>query len=212
VDGALDAGPDRKVEIKRGEDREQSVELQRRMAFLDLRNHGLTKTDALCELGLTQLKRLALALDQIAKSLRIPDQGLHWALPRLFEKSYNKKLFENQDKFYLSKKSNKSILSVFPDIPRQKRPGRALPNRPAPRYVVPMSRKNAQNSVERRARRLATRLGLHFMTCQKPDKQVQAHGGYMLRDGKTMQIVFGDKDYLFSADLDEIEAFLDQRA
>jgi hypothetical protein len=38
---------------------------------------------------------------------------------------------------------------------------------------------------------------------------VLAHGGYMLRDGKTMKIVLGDKDYLFSADIDEIEAFLD---
>lgn len=72
-----------------------------------------------------------------------------------------------------------------------------------------MSRKGSINSVERRARRLATRLGLHLMTCQKPDKLVQAHGGYMLRDGKTMTIVYGDKDYLFSADLEEVEAFLD---
>jgi hypothetical protein len=72
-----------------------------------------------------------------------------------------------------------------------------------------MSRKAATPSRERRVKRICARLGLHFMTAQKPDKQVLAHGGYMLRDGKTMKIVLGDKDYLFSADIDEIEAFLD---
>ena len=75
-----------------------------------------------------------------------------------------------------------------------------------------MSRRDALNSVERRVRRLATRLGLHLMTCQKPDKRVLAHGGYMLRDGKTMKIVFGDKEYLFSADLDEVEVFMLEQA
>jgi hypothetical protein len=72
-----------------------------------------------------------------------------------------------------------------------------------------MSRKEATNSRERRAKRLAIRYNLHVMTCQKPDKRVLAHGGYMLRDGETMKIVFGDKDYPFSASLDEIEAWLD---
>jgi hypothetical protein len=75
-----------------------------------------------------------------------------------------------------------------------------------------MSRKTATPSRERRARRLATRLGLHLMTAQKPDKLVQAHGGYMLRDGATMKIVFGDAEYLFSADIDEVESYLDARA
>ena len=72
-----------------------------------------------------------------------------------------------------------------------------------------MSGKNSRVSVERRVRRLCTRLGLHLMIAQKPDKQVRAHGGYMLRDGATMTIVFGDKGYPFSATLDEVEAYLD---
>jgi hypothetical protein len=72
-----------------------------------------------------------------------------------------------------------------------------------------MSRKEAITSRERRAKRLAIRYNLHIMTCQKPDKRVLAHGGYMLRDGDTMKIVFGEKDYPFSASLDEIEAWLD---
>jgi hypothetical protein len=72
-----------------------------------------------------------------------------------------------------------------------------------------MSQKNAQNSRERRAKRLAIRYNLHLMTCQKPDKRVLAHGGYMLRDGATMKIVFGHAEYLFSASLDDVEAWLE---
>ncbi len=72
-----------------------------------------------------------------------------------------------------------------------------------------MSYKNSDPSRERRVRRLCTRLGLHFMISQKPDKLILAHGGYMLRDGKTLAIVFGNKDYNYSADLDEVEAFLE---
>jgi hypothetical protein len=72
------------------------------------------------------------------------------------------------------------------------------------------SRKDAIPSIERRVKRLCARYGLHLMKAQKPDKRVLAHGGYMLRDGDTMKILFGDKDYLFSASLDEIEAWLDE--
>lgn len=72
-----------------------------------------------------------------------------------------------------------------------------------------MSQRNSLPSRERRARRIATRFGLHLMKAQKPDKRVLAHGGYMLRDGETMKIVFGDAEYLFSASLDEVEDWLD---
>jgi hypothetical protein len=72
-----------------------------------------------------------------------------------------------------------------------------------------MSRKESTPARERRAKRLAIRYNLHIMTCQKPDKRVLAHGGYMLRDGETMKIVFGDAEYLFSASLDEIEDWLE---
>lgn len=73
-----------------------------------------------------------------------------------------------------------------------------------------MSYKNSTNSRERRAKRLAIRFGLHLMTCQKPDKRVLAHGGYMLRDEATMKVVYGDAEYLFSASLDEIEQWLEE--
>ena len=72
-----------------------------------------------------------------------------------------------------------------------------------------MSRPGKQRSIERRVRRVATRLGLHLMIVDKPDMHVRAHGGYMLREAETMIIIFGNKDYPYCADIDEIEAFLD---
>lgn len=71
-----------------------------------------------------------------------------------------------------------------------------------------MSRATIPRSIERRVRRVATRLGLHLMIVAKPDSRVRAHGGYMLRDGHTMQILLGDKDYPYCADIEQIEAFL----
>lgn len=71
-----------------------------------------------------------------------------------------------------------------------------------------MSRKNSTAALERRVRRIAVRHGLHIMTAQKPDAKVREHGGYMLRNAETLKIVFGNRSYDFSADLDEIEAYL----
>jgi hypothetical protein len=75
-----------------------------------------------------------------------------------------------------------------------------------------MSRADIPRSVERRVRRLATRLNVHLMIAVKRDPRVLAHGGYMLRDAQTMLIIFGDKDYPYCADIDEVEAFLEARA
>lgn len=74
-----------------------------------------------------------------------------------------------------------------------------------------MSRPGQKRSIERRVRRVATRLGLHLMIATKPDPQVRAHGGYMLREAETMRIIFGNRDYPYCADIDEIEAFLEAR-
>lgn len=71
------------------------------------------------------------------------------------------------------------------------------------------SRKDHDASRERRIRRALTRFGLHLMISQKPDKRVLAHGGYMVRDGETMKILFGDKDYPFSASLAEVEDWVE---
>ena len=72
-----------------------------------------------------------------------------------------------------------------------------------------MSYRDRDESRIRRIKRFAIRYGVHVMTCQKPDKRVLAHGGYMLRDEATMKIIFGDAEYLFSASLDEIEEWLE---
>jgi hypothetical protein len=70
--------------------------------------------------------------------------------------------------------------------------------------------RHAVASHERRVRRLAVRFGLSLMKAQKPFGKVLVHGGYMLREDETRMIVFGDKGYDFSADLDEVEAFLEE--
>ena len=70
------------------------------------------------------------------------------------------------------------------------------------------SRANSTVALERRVRRLAQRRGLSLLVAKKRNPQIDAHGGYMLRDDETMAVVFGDAGYEFSADLDEIEAWL----
>ena len=70
------------------------------------------------------------------------------------------------------------------------------------------SRAHTPTALERRVRRVAVRRGMSLLKPQKPTPKVLAHGGYMLRDDDTGKIVFGNQSYDFSADLDEIEAFL----
>lgn len=70
------------------------------------------------------------------------------------------------------------------------------------------SRAHTPTALERRVRRVAVRRGMSLLKAQKPTPKVLAHGGYMLRDDETGTIVFGNRSYDFSADLDEIEAFL----
>jgi hypothetical protein len=64
-------------------------------------------------------------------------------------------------------------------------------------------------AMERQIRRVAQRRGLSMLIAQKRNAKIDAHGGYMLRDDMTFAIVFGNKGYEFSADLEEIEAWLE---
>ena len=73
------------------------------------------------------------------------------------------------------------------------------------------SRAATQTATERRVRRLAQRRGLSLLIAQKRNPKIEAHGGYMLRDDETFAIVFGNARYDFSADLDEVEAWLDSQ-
>jgi hypothetical protein len=71
------------------------------------------------------------------------------------------------------------------------------------------SRAGSHTAIERRIRRVAQRRGLSLLTPQKRNPRIDAHGGYMLRSDETFAIVFGNAKYDFSADLDEIEAWLE---
>ncbi|MDR3472487.1 MAG: hypothetical protein P4M09_12475 [Devosia sp.] len=73
------------------------------------------------------------------------------------------------------------------------------------------SRGGTKTALERQVRRLAQRQGLSLLVAQKRNAKIDAHGGYMLRDDESLAIVFGNRSYEFSADLEEVEAFLAAR-
>jgi hypothetical protein len=72
-----------------------------------------------------------------------------------------------------------------------------------------MSRKEFEASRMRRMKRVAARHGLTILTAEKM-KALGQPGGHALRDDETHQVVFGNVPKPFSADLDAIEAYLDQ--
>jgi hypothetical protein len=63
---------------------------------------------------------------------------------------------------------------------------------------------------ERRAKRLARRLGLGVLKAEKPFGKVAEHGGYMVREEETRRVVYGNGGYDFSATLEEVEAYLEK--
>ena len=71
------------------------------------------------------------------------------------------------------------------------------------------SRRDHLASRERQTKRLLGRRNLDLLKPLKPSSKVLEHGGYKVRDAATGKIVFGDRGYEFSADLDEIEAWLE---
>jgi hypothetical protein len=64
--------------------------------------------------------------------------------------------------------------------------------------------------MERRVRRMGRPFGVSLLVAQKRNPKIDAHGGYMLRDDDTFEIVFGNAGYDFSATLEEVEAFLEE--
>ena len=70
------------------------------------------------------------------------------------------------------------------------------------------SRAHTLAATERRVRRMGRPFGVSLLVAQKRTPKIDAHGGYMLRDDDTFEIVFGNKDYEFSATLEEVEEFL----
>lgn len=70
------------------------------------------------------------------------------------------------------------------------------------------SRAHTLVAMERRVRRLGRPFNVSLLIARKRNAKIDAHGGYMLRDDDTKQIVFGNAGYEYSATLDEVEAFL----
>lgn len=70
------------------------------------------------------------------------------------------------------------------------------------------SRAHTQTAMERRVRRMGRPFGVSLLVAEKRNPKIEAHGGYMLRDDDTLEIVFGNKGYDFSASLEEVEEFL----
>lgn len=70
------------------------------------------------------------------------------------------------------------------------------------------SRAHTLVAMERRVRRLGRPFNVSLLIAHKRNAKIDAHGGYMLRDDDTKQIVFGNAGYEYSATLDEVEAFL----
>jgi len=70
------------------------------------------------------------------------------------------------------------------------------------------SRANTLAAMERRVRRIGRPFGVSLLVAQKRNPKIEAHGGYMLRDDETFEIVFGNAGYEFSATLEEVEDFL----
>lgn len=70
------------------------------------------------------------------------------------------------------------------------------------------SRAHTLAAMERRVRRLGRPFGVSLLVAQKRNPKIEAHGGYMLRDDDTFEIVFGNAGYEFSASLEEVEEFL----
>lgn len=82
---------------------------------------------------------------------------------------------------------------------------------PTTPWMNPMSsRANTLTALERRVRRLGRPFNVSLLVAHKRNAKIDAHGGYMLRDDDTGEVVFGNDGYEYSATLEEAEAFLSE--
>ena len=70
-------------------------------------------------------------------------------------------------------------------------------------------RHDSVNSTERLIKRRLGRHNYDLLKAQKVTPKIQEHGGYKIRDAASGKIIFGETGYEFSADLADIEAWLD---
>jgi hypothetical protein len=61
---------------------------------------------------------------------------------------------------------------------------------------------------ENRLRRMAQRYGYRLEKCRRRDPRSLGYGGYELIDVRINGVVLGSNPWAYSADLDEVEAFL----
>lgn len=61
---------------------------------------------------------------------------------------------------------------------------------------------------ENRLRRMAERQGFRLLKSRRRDHLAPDYGGFMLVDGYTNNVVTGAHHFAYSADLNEVEAFL----
>ena len=70
-------------------------------------------------------------------------------------------------------------------------------------------RHDSLNSIERRIKRRLGRHSYDLLKAQKLTPKIEQHGGYKIRDAASGKVIIGDTGYEFSADLDDIDAWLD---
>ena len=70
-------------------------------------------------------------------------------------------------------------------------------------------RHDSLNSIERRIKRRLGRHNYDLLKAQKLTPKIEQHGGYKIRDAASGKVIFGETGYEFSADLDDIDAWLD---
>ena len=72
-------------------------------------------------------------------------------------------------------------------------------------------RKEGLAAVERIVKRRLARYNLDLLKPQRMNPKIEAHGGYKVRDAATGKVVLGETGYEFSAELDDIDAWLSER-
>jgi len=70
-------------------------------------------------------------------------------------------------------------------------------------------RHDSLNSIERRIKRRLGRHNYDLLKTQKVTPKIEQHGGYKIRDAATGKVIFGEAGYEFSADLEDIDSWLD---
>jgi hypothetical protein len=64
-------------------------------------------------------------------------------------------------------------------------------------------------AIERQVKRRLGRFNYDLLKPQRMTPKILEHGGYKVRDAATGEVIFGETGYEFSADLADIETWLE---